>query len=58
MKMPFGKFKGHEISSLPNNYLRWLAENISENETKLKREVCLMADEEYQDRVKNNVYIE
>ena len=57
MIMPFGKFKGAEMSSLPNTYLRWLAENISENETKLKRDVCLAADEEYQERLRDNVFV-
>lgn len=56
--MPFGKFKGCEISSLPNTYLRWLAESISEDEGKLKRDVCLAADQEYQERLRNGVFVE
>lgn len=27
MMMPFDKYKGREIGSLPRGYLRWLAEN-------------------------------
>lgn len=28
MKMPFGKYKGMEISTLPVDYLRWLVSNF------------------------------
>src|SRR5262249_31191757 len=27
--MPFGKYKGHEVDSLPREYLRWLTENCA-----------------------------
>lgn len=28
MRMPFGKFKGFDVDELPQDYLRWLIENI------------------------------
>jgi Putative quorum-sensing-regulated virulence factor len=28
MKMPFGKYKGHEVEALPEAYLLWLWENV------------------------------
>jgi hypothetical protein len=28
MLMPFGKYKGHELTALPDEYLLWLAANI------------------------------
>jgi uncharacterized protein (DUF3820 family) len=57
MKMPWGKYKGEEIESLPSSYLRWLAETISEN-SDCNRIVCLAADEEYQFREKFNGHFE
>ena len=45
--MLWGKFKGKEIYALPSRYLRWLAENIDENNPK-NAAVCLAADKEYQ----------
>jgi len=47
MKMPWGKFKGHDIEGLPSSYLRWLAENIDETKP-VNRAVCLAADKEWQ----------
>ena len=38
MKMPFGKFKGQEVSSLDIDYLRWLRDNV-ELRDKLAAEV-------------------
>jgi hypothetical protein len=29
MKMPFGKFEGEEVSTLPKGYLRWLLDNVN-----------------------------
>ncbi len=28
MSMPFGKYKGQEISAIPDEYLLWLVSNI------------------------------
>jgi hypothetical protein len=28
MNMPFGKYKGHPVEDLPENYLNWLWENV------------------------------
>jgi hypothetical protein len=47
--MPWGKHKGERIDSLPSSYLKWLAENVSD-ENKGDYSVCLAADKEYQDR--------
>jgi len=44
MKMPFGKFKGQKIDDIPSDYLKWVSENV-ENE-----EICCAADEEYRRR--------
>lgn len=55
--MPWGKFKGQEISSLPSPYLRWLAENIKED-TPRNKAICLAADKEYQFRVQYNCHVE
>ena len=57
MKMPWGKYKGKEIESLPSSYLRWLAENINED-SDWNRTICLAADEEYQDRERFNSHFE
>ncbi len=32
MIMSFGKYKGDEIESLPEDYLRWIVENIEDDE--------------------------
>lgn len=52
MEMPFGKHKGEEIEDLPSSYLKWLAENM-DNE-----DICLEADEEYQYRADNGCHHE
>jgi hypothetical protein len=38
MKMPFGKHRGQAVSTLPRQYLRWLADNV-ELKGQLKGEV-------------------
>ena len=48
MIMPFGKYKGDEIDSIPSDYLKWAAENIDDEE------ICCAADDEYQWRTDNN----
>jgi len=57
MIMPFGKFKGHDLESLPSSYLKWLAENINEDIPKNKA-ICMAADKEYLFREKNSCHIE
>ena len=42
--MPYGKFKGKAIHEIPSGYLKWMAENIDDEE------LCCAADEEYQHR--------
>lgn len=51
MTMPFGKHKGEDIEDLPDSYLLWLAENISEDDFEA---VCLAADKEYRFREKHD----
>lgn len=29
MRMPFGKYRGMEVSRLPRPYLKWLRDNVS-----------------------------
>lgn len=50
--MPYGKHKGTRICDLPSFYLKWIAENISEN-TEQGKKICLGADTEYQQRLRN-----
>lgn len=46
--MPCGKYKGEELSLIPSDYLKWLAENWAD-ET-----ICAAADEEYRRRTDDN----
>ncbi len=55
--MPYGKFKGQDIASLPSDYLRWVAENWNER-TEQDRKICEMADQECQFREKHNLHID
>ena len=48
MKMPFGKFKGQKIDTIPSDYLKWAAESIWDEK------ICCAADEEYRRRTDNN----
>lgn len=48
MKMPFGKFKGTDIEDLPSDYLKWMAENVDDED------ICCAADEEYRFRTDMN----
>lgn len=44
MILPWGKYKGYEMDMVPSDYLRWLAENVEDDE------IATAADEEYQFR--------
>lgn len=57
MIMPFGKYKDRTIVSLPSWYLKWVAENIKEDNQR-DSAVCAAADKEYQFREGNNCHIE
>ena len=57
MKMPYGKFKDCEIEDLPSGYLRWIAENWTEDTPKNER-ICTVADLEYQEREKTGTHFE
>ena len=50
--MPWGKFKGYKIHTLPSSYLKWLAENC-EDEV-----ICCAADLEWQERERYNTHLE
>ena len=39
MKIPFGKYKGEEIASLPPSYLRWMLREVTFADERLLREV-------------------
>lgn len=43
--MPFGKHKDEEIEDLPSSYIKWLAENIEDDD-----EIRLEAGQVYQYR--------
>ena len=45
--MPYGKFKGREMTEIPSGYLKWLAENCEDEA------ICCATDEEYQWREAN-----
>lgn len=51
-RMPFGKHKGKLIEDLPNDILKWYAENLSQDW------LATLCDEEYQWRVNNGVIAE
>lgn len=53
IKMPYGKYKGMYIDSLPSSYLKWIAENWKED-TELNKLICSEADKEWQHREKYN----
>jgi len=54
--MHCGKFKGKDISALPNWYLKWMAENWSEN-TELNKKLCKEADQELKWRQHHGIEI-
>lgn len=48
--MPYGKFKGKEMWQIPSGYLKWMAENLDNDD------LCEAADEEYQHRERYNTH--
>jgi len=57
MEMPCDRYKGHDIESLPSDYLKYVAENWNER-TERDRKICAAADKEWQWREKNNCHID
>lgn len=41
MKMPFGKHKGQDMATLPQNYLRWIVDTFDDGEIKAEAERIL-----------------
>lgn len=50
MIMPFGKHKGADIEDLPSGYLKWVAENVDDEE------LAEAADAEYRWRSDHNAH--
>ena len=48
IRMPYGKFKGKFIHEIPSGYLKWMAENMYDED------LCCAADEEYWLRDRQN----
>jgi len=48
IRMPYGKFKGKFIHEIPSGYLKWMAENMDDED------LCCAADEEYWLRDRQN----
>ena len=46
MQMPFGKFKGKELDSIPRYYLHWLADNVKMNPALTKAVMVILKNEE------------
>lgn len=46
-KMPFGKYRGRELSSLPRDYLEWLNEDERELREPLKTNVARLLSGDY-----------
>ena len=55
--MPAGKFRNIPMSLIPSSYLRWVAENWSED-TKRDKEICIAADKVWQWREVNGYHFE
>lgn len=41
MKMPYGKYKGQDMSTLPHDYLSWIVENFDDGPIKVEAEKIL-----------------
>ena len=51
--MPFGKHAGKTIEELPSSYLRWVCENVEDND-----EITESAADELKWRTDNNAHFE
>jgi len=56
-KLPFGMYKGKKIEQIPDNYLRWIAENLDED-TPLHKAICEACDKELSWRESFNWHID
>jgi len=45
--IPFGKYQGKLIFKLPSSYLKWIAENVDEDDDE-KKKIVEEADKEWQ----------
>ena len=45
---PFGEYKGKPMDKVPSGLLKWVAERFHDGP------ICFAADEEYQERERNN----
>lgn len=54
MKMPWGKYKGEKLHTLPSAYLHWLATEAGNMDLPVVEVIELAADDEWQWREKNN----
>lgn len=50
MKMPFGKYKGVEMSTLPEDYLRWIVKNFDPGDIREEAQRILSSPEFKQDQ--------
>lgn len=50
MKMPVGKYKGLEISTLPHDYLLWIVDNFDDGEIKNEAKKVLGSSQYKQDQ--------
>ncbi|MGO9372705.1 MAG: putative quorum-sensing-regulated virulence factor [Syntrophobacteraceae bacterium] len=51
MVISFGKYRGKTIEELPSGYLKWIAENVDDDD------LCEAADAEYQWRSQHGTHI-
>ena len=52
MTVPFGKYKDKTIEEIPSGYLRWMRDNLEEDD------LVQAADDELQHRTDHNVHFE
>lgn len=56
MLMPIGEYAGNDIDTIPNYYLKWVAENWDEDSA-FKKRLIKACDDELQWRKKHNIHI-